>query len=272
MLDFGLNQVTMSELPFGDFLDAAASLGCVGVEARNDLGRPVFDGIPPSDIYKTLQSQGLRLLGVSQVYPFNHWKDGIAQDVHDLISLAVDANAETISLIPCNDGSRTDQATQNADLTYALAACLPSLEAANMTALIEPLGFARSSLRLKSDAIAAIETVGGQAHFRLVHDTFHHTLAGETAYYPAQTGIVHISGVNDPTVAVDAMEDTHRELVDANDQLENLAQITALQDAGYRGVYSFECFAQDVRSLPNAANAIKNSIDFISLHTQRRAA
>ena len=38
MLDFGLNQVTMSEMPLGAFLESAAWLGCAGVELRNDLG------------------------------------------------------------------------------------------------------------------------------------------------------------------------------------------------------------------------------------------
>ena len=44
-MDFALNQKTASQLGFAAFLDLAAELGCVGVEPRNDLGRPVFDGI-----------------------------------------------------------------------------------------------------------------------------------------------------------------------------------------------------------------------------------
>ena len=46
-LDFALNQKTASRLNFAAFLDLAAVLGCVGVEPRNDLGRPLFDGIAP---------------------------------------------------------------------------------------------------------------------------------------------------------------------------------------------------------------------------------
>ena len=44
-MDFALNQKTAPKLGFAAFLDLAAELGCVGVEPRNDLGRPVFDGI-----------------------------------------------------------------------------------------------------------------------------------------------------------------------------------------------------------------------------------
>ena len=36
--------------------------------------------------------------------------------------------------------------------------------------------------------------------FRLVHDTFHHHLAGEAAIFPELTGLVHISGVDDPAL------------------------------------------------------------------------
>ena len=46
-VDFALNQKTASRLGFAAFLDLAADLGCVGVEPRNDLGRPLFDGIAP---------------------------------------------------------------------------------------------------------------------------------------------------------------------------------------------------------------------------------
>ena len=46
-MDFALNQKTAPKLGFAAFLDLAAELGCVGVEPRNDLGRPLFDGIEP---------------------------------------------------------------------------------------------------------------------------------------------------------------------------------------------------------------------------------
>ena len=58
-----------------------------------------------------------------------------------------------------------------------------------------------------------------------MHDTFHHHLAGETEFFPERTGIVHISGVVDPDVAVDDMLDPHRVLVDDADRLENVPQI-----------------------------------------------
>jgi 2-keto-myo-inositol isomerase len=47
-MDFALNQKTTPKLGFAAFLDLAAKLGCVGIEPRNDLGRPFFDGVEPA--------------------------------------------------------------------------------------------------------------------------------------------------------------------------------------------------------------------------------
>jgi 2-keto-myo-inositol isomerase len=46
-MDFALNQKTVSRLGYAAFLDLALELGCVGVEPRNDLGRPFFNEMRP---------------------------------------------------------------------------------------------------------------------------------------------------------------------------------------------------------------------------------
>lgn len=272
MLGFGLNQVTMSGAPFDVFVDTAARLGCDGVELRNDLGRPFFDGIEPARAGAFVRSRGLRLLGLSQVYPFNRWSNEIAAEIAALIDVAVETGAETISLIPCNDGSGIDAETRIADLATAMQACLPMLEAADMVALIEPLGFRRSSLRLKSELVDAIDAIGAGDRFRLVHDTFHHTLAGGGPFHAEQTGIVHISGVTNAALSIDEMEDEHRVLVDADDRLGNITQIAALLNAGYAGVFSFECFAPELQALAQPEDAIRRSMNFISSQVQKAAA
>ena len=74
-MDLALNQKTASRLGFTAFLDLAAELGCVGVEPRNDLGRPLFDGIAPGRAGDMARERGLRFVGLSEVYPFNDWND-----------------------------------------------------------------------------------------------------------------------------------------------------------------------------------------------------
>ena len=99
--------------------------------------------------------------------------------------------------------------------------------------------------------------------FRLVHDTFHHHLAGQTALFPEMTGVVHISGVSDAAVSVADMRDPHRVLVDRDDRLGNIAQIRALLAGGYAGPFSFEPFALSVHALGSPGEAVAESMRFI---------
>jgi 2-keto-myo-inositol isomerase len=264
--------MTVPNLSYVDFLDLATSLGCMGVEVRNDIDRPLFDGMDPMAAGQLARDKGLRLVGLSQVYPFNAWSDEVAQNVRDLIATATAAGAETISLIPRNDGTGTANGERQANLRLAMKAVLPMLEAADMVALVEPLGFPVSSLRQKSELVEVIEALDAADRFKLVHDTFHHTLAGGGAYYPEHTGIVHISAVVDPDVPVEEMQDAHRVLIDSNDRLGNIEQIAALRAAGYDGPYSYECFAPETHALEDPYTEIKRSFDFISSQLQALAA
>ena len=267
--NFALNHIATPGLDSRGFIDMAARLGCVGVELRNDLvdkgltTRDFFDGESPATIGAYARDKGVRLLGLSEAYGFNRWSEEMKRKIEVLIAQAKESGAESISLIPSNDGVKEPTATRLADLRTALAAIRPMLETAKMKALIEPLGFTTSSLRLKREAIGAIEAVGGKDCFQLVHDTFHHFLAGEREFFPDMTGIVHISGVIDPEVQPEAMQDGHRILVSAYDRLGNIEQIKAIEALGYKGAYSFEPFAASVHADPAMESSLSDSMRFI---------
>lgn len=272
MLDFALNQVTMARAPLRRFLETARDLGCNGVELRNDLGRPLFDGLPAREAGDMVRDHGLRLLGLSQVYPCNRWSETVATESQILIDSAVHSGAESISLIPCNDGSRLDASRRHHDLTQCVETLFPMLADAQLTGLIEPLGFGSASLRMKSEAVAVIASCGASQNLKIVHDTFHHHLADDGAIFAANTGIVHISGVSDAGLNPTEMQDRHRVLVDENDQLGNISQINALLNAGYSGAFSFECFAPGIHRIEGPLGALRQSMDFITSHLQQRAA
>lgn len=266
---FAMNHMAAPELDCRAFLDLAASLGCVGVELRNDLAdkqltdAAFFDGEAPLAIGNYARSKGLRLLGLSEVYGFNAWSDDVRAKVQLLINQAKEAGAESISLIPRNDAPQYSEGGRKEALRRSLGEILPMLDAADLVALVEPLGFVTSSLRYKADAVAAIEAVGGSGRYKLVHDTFHHCLAGESEFFPEQTGIVHISGVVVPTLSPEEMQDGHRILVDERDRLGNIDQIRALIDKGYSGAFSYEPFSREIHRLNNAEKAFNLSMDFI---------
>ncbi|MDI7861569.1 TIM barrel protein [Rhizobiaceae bacterium n13] len=268
-IPFALNHMSAPGLDCRSFIDLAAGLDCLGVELRNDLSdkklsdRPFFDGEDPATIGAYARERGIRILGLSEAYGFNNWNPQMAEKVRLLIAQAATSGAESISLIPRNDAPVQTASARAGNLRTALAAILPMIADAGIIALIEPLGFTTSSLRYKREAVEAIEAVGGEKSFRLVHDTFHHHLAEEVEYFPEYTGIVHISGVVDPALAVDEMRDEHRTLVDDRDRLGNVAQIRTLIGLGYEGAFSFEPFSPVVHALSDPVAEFRRSFDHI---------
>ena len=254
--------MTAPRLPWQTLLGLARSLGCVGVEFRNDLPGALFDGAAPATVGAAVRAQGLRLLALAEVKMFNDWSPAKAAEAEALMQIAVAAGAEAISLIPRNDGVATARKDSFRVTEQALRAVLPMLRAHGLKAMVEPLGFAVCSLRHKDVLAEVIDAVGGRGTLFMVHDTFHHALAGFGPVYPDLTGIVHVSGVRD-TIALDAIRDPHRVLVDADDMLGNVAQLRALRAAGYGGPISFEPFAPGVHALADPGPALAASMDFI---------
>ena len=263
MIPFSLNHMTVARLSFVQLLDLAAALGCVGVEVRNDLPQPLFDGMSAKDAGELARAKNLRLLAVAEVKRFNDWSETKAAEALALMRIAQAAGAEAVSLIPRNDNLGMGNGERQAALRVALKALLPMLEDHGLVGMIEPLGFEICALRHKSEAVDAIEALGGTGRFKLVHDTFHHTLANGGPYFPSHTGIIHISGVTDPAVALALMTDAHRVLVDQHDVLGNVEQIRALQSAGFTGPVSYESFAPSVHTLSEPAVALRSSMDYL---------
>lgn len=263
MLPFAINQMTVPRLRYDAVLDLARTLGCVGVEFRNDLGAALFEGKDPSEVAAAAADRGLRILALAEVKSFNLWSDDKAREAEDLMRIARACGAEAVALIPRNDGGGRGNGERQANLRVALRELGPMLAEHGLIGLVEPLGFEISSLRLKSEAVDAIAAMAHSDRFRLVHDTFHHHLAGEAVFFPEMTGIVHISGVTDPALAVGEMADRHRVLVTARDRLGNIEQIAALIRGGYTGPVSVEAFAASVQESADPASDLAGSFDFI---------
>lgn len=237
MIRRALNQKTCAELSFSKFLDAAQALDCVGVEPRNDLGRPFFDGASGAAAADMARERGLRFLGLSEVYGFNVWDDERAAQILALADAAEESGAETLSLIPCVD----DRPVM--PLRDVLRELAPLFKGRRVIPLIEPIGFVTSSIPCKAELVRAIEAVDPQM-FGIVHDTFQHCISGEVELFPELTRMVHISGISDPDVPLGDAQDKQRVWVDAGDRCGNVAQIAAFLEAGYEGAFSFECTAE----------------------------
>ncbi len=264
MLQIGLNQMTVPTMSVGAFLRLAKSLGCDGVECRDDLEAALFDGMPPQDMRAMTRKQGLRLFGLAEVYGFNAPHSEILDKAAQLIQTAQSAGAEGVALIPMIGTAPIDRARQRAMLRSAIKRLTPLFAGSGVRGFIEPLGFGNSTLRFKSDVVDALRDLDAIENFALIHDTFRHHLAGESAVFGAETAMVHVSGVAASARQATALVDADRGLVGADDRLDNINQLNTLLNAGYTGPMSIEAFAPDVHKMTDPAAALAGSIAFIA--------
>ena len=264
LLSFALNHVVAPRRSFPELVALARALGLDQVEIRNDLdGVALKDGTPPERIRDEAAAGPVRILAINALQRFNDWTPARAAEARALARYAAACGAAALVLCPALDnGYRRPASERQEQLRAALAGLAPILAEAGILGLIEPLGFAESSLRLKGEAVEAIEDIGQDERFRLVHDTFHHYLAGEVRMFPEWTGIVHISGVDDASLPLDRLRDEHRGLVGPDDVLGNIGQIVALTE-GYSGAYSFEAFAASLHGSRDLAGALEASMHLI---------
>ncbi|KTB64086.1 xylose isomerase [Pseudomonas viridiflava ICMP 13104] len=271
-LRFALNRMAAPRLSLEAFLDMAISLGADAIEIRNDLkGIEIEDGTSPEAVRELCARKGVQVLSINALYPFDVWDDERSAQAIKLAQYARDCGARGLVLCPLNDRSDPRNAAQRASgLRTALTALAPILRDHGILGFVEPLGFEECALRFKRQAVDAIRAVGGLDVYRLVHDTFHHHLAGEVELFPELTGLVHISGVEDAQAPLNSIRDGHRVLVGDADILGNAAQIERLLDGGYQGHLSFEPFAESVHALDDIAPALSASMAHVSRAVAQR--
>ena len=212
------------------------------------------------------KTAGVEILTINALQRFNDWNGTRAKEAEALADYAQKCGARMLVLVPVNDGTGRANGERQGNLRNALKELAPILTAHGLIGLVEPLGFEICSLRSKKEAIDAIQALNYSDRFKVVHDTFHHFLAGEADLFPQQTGMVHISGVTDTNIGASAMLDPHRVLVDEADRLGNIAQLSALLAGGYEGHFSFEPFAASVQNDPHLRSSLEASMHFINRH------
>jgi 2-keto-myo-inositol isomerase len=270
---FALNHMVAPQLGLADFFALTRSLGLSGVEIRNDIaGNAILDGTSASAVKSLATQNDVSIISINALQKFNHWSPQRASEAEALADYAAACGSQALVLVAANDGTGLEANVRVSNATEALTHLAPILRQRGLVGLVECLGFEICSLRSKREAVAAIDAANARDVFKLTHDTFHHHLAGEGDIFPELTGLIHISGVDDPAVSVRDMRDSHRVLVGHADRLGNLEQIAALYAGGYSGLLSFEPFAEELRTLSDPAAAIRQSMDFVTHGLAARAA
>ncbi|WP_394889838.1 TIM barrel protein [Mesorhizobium sp. AaZ16] len=249
-----LDRVAAPRVDVREFFALARDQGMTEVDIR-DLGINAIErGVPAANVRSAAAEAGVRIISVNALQRFNEWTPAREAEASNLADYAAACGAKALVLVPVNDGSWPAYGERQGNLRVALKALKPILQSRGLIGLIEPLGFHTCSLRSKKAAAKAVAAVDGQSVFRLVHDTFHHTLAGEAFFSCELTGLVHISGVNDPTFWI-----YPDRVLGGSD---NGSQIRALLDGGYAGPFSFE-LVEETHTLDDLARAFAASVDLI---------
>jgi 2-keto-myo-inositol isomerase len=264
-LRFALNHMVAPRVSLSKLLTIAKAVGVDAVEVRNDLdGVEILDGTSAASIRAKASSSGTEILSINALQRFNDWSKGRESEARSLINFASECGAAFIVLCPVNDSNYNPMPDEKSQSLYnAIIGLKPMLEDAGVVGLIEPLGFSQSSLRSKRSAVQAIRAANAERIFKLVHDTFHHFVAGEREVFADFTGLVHVSGIADAALSREDMRDGHRGLVFSDDLIGNVEQLQALRREGYAGAVSFEPFSSSVANAPNIADDLGASIGYL---------
>jgi 2-keto-myo-inositol isomerase len=263
-----LNRIISPQLPLPEFFQFATDLGFKYVELRNDLaGKEILDGLSDDAVRQLLEVTRITPLTINALSRFEDVRalETNLVKLKGLIAAAKRIDCPHIVLCPLNEAGDQRSAGQRADqLVTALNAFGSLFAEAKMTGLIEPLGFSVSALRTKQEALAGISQCDYPGSYKLLHDTFHHYLGEETDFFPADTALVHVSGVR-PGKPRSAIADSDRVLVTDDDILGNRGQVATLLNGGYTGPFSYEPFSQEVQMLSVAAlkTGLQKSVEYL---------
>jgi len=263
-MQFSLNHMVAPKLGYAEFFDLALRLGVNVVEIRNDIPTALMGNKNARAIGKLARDKGITILNLNALQRWNQWSKAKADEASKLAEYAALTGAKALVLCPTNDKKfKPDTEERLMGLRVALDGLKGILKNHGLIGCVEPLGFAECSLRLKAEAVAAIDDVGGASRFKLTHDTFHHFVAGETEMFPKRTGLIHVSGVVDRKHTAATMRDPQRVLVDAQDMIDNKGQVKKMLADGYKGYISFEPFSAEVHRSKQIARDVARSMDYL---------
>jgi 2-keto-myo-inositol isomerase len=263
-MKFCLNHMVAPRLDYPEFFELALRLGVTAVEIRNDIDAALMGNKNAKAIAALADDMGITIVNVNALQRWNQWSKPKADEAKKLAEYTALTGARNLILVPTNDTKfRPSHEARQDGIREALGHLKGILKDHGLVGCVEPLGYAECSLRLKAEAISAIDDVGGSKRFKLTHDTFHHFVSGEKEVFADRTGLIHVSGVTDRKHTVATMRDVQRELVDANDMIHNRGQVQRLIAAGYKGLVSFEPFAPAVHKDKAIARSIARSMDYL---------
>ncbi len=263
-----LNHITCPFLDLGNCILLAQQLGISKIEIRNDLSeRPMTDYLPNQKILEWIKQKDVEIISINALQQFNRGSrlEEKVEELQQIVKVASSCGCQGIVLCPvCSADDHRSNELRLADTVAALQAYGRLFQDTGILGLVEPLGFEVSSLRYKKDAVKAIMDSGYPQVYKIVHDTFHHYLSGETDILVEHTALVHVSGVAEDLPKT-RLTDDQRILVTDDDIMGNRLQVRRFKDSGYKGPFSYEVFSKDVQAMAEEelAGALTSSMRYL---------
>ena len=158
--NFALNHIISPNLNLEKFFILSNKLKIKFIEIRNDLPKIDLSKIEP----------------INALQKFNIWDRKREKELLYLCDFAKKCDVKAIVLVPLNTGEFTEKNERVNLLNNSLKKINLILNDFNLLGYIEPLGFATSSLRYKSEVAKIINNSLSCSSLRILHDTFHHSI------------------------------------------------------------------------------------------------
>ena len=265
-LSFALNRTCAPQLALPEFIALATGVGVSAVEIRNDIeGREFHDGTPAAEVRARLAEAGLVVASVNALQRFNEWTPARAKEAEAIIAYAAALGAPGVVLCPVhNEDHGWGEAEAERNLREGLRQLRPILEAHGVTGYVEPLGMKGSTMKRQDMAVAAVGDIDGWGAYQLCYDTFQFFRCGDTQLFPERIGLAHMSGIARPDLGPGELTEPDRGLIFLGDRVGNIAQLRALQAAGYRGFVSMEPFSPEGQHDPCLPEHLRASLDYVA--------
>ena len=156
---FALNQIILPNKPFEDFIHFSKKLNIKSIEIRNDIKTNLIEENDPIKIKNICEENSINILSINALQKFNIWNKDRENELISLCKYADKANINAIVLVPLNDGSISTHKEQIQLVEKSLINIIRILEDFKVIGLVEPLGFKKSSLRLKSITVNVINSL-----------------------------------------------------------------------------------------------------------------
>lgn len=265
-LSFALNRTCAPQLALPEFIALATRVGVSAVEIRNDIeGREFHDGTPAAEVRARLTEAGLAVASVNALQRFNEWTPERAREAEAIIAYAAALGAPGVVLCPVhNEDHGWSEAEAERNLREGLRQLRPILQAHGVTGYVEPLGMKGSTMKRQEMAVGAVGDIDGWDTYRLCYDTFQFFRCGDTRLFPERIGLAHMSGIARSDLGPGELTEPDRGLIFVGDRVGNVAQLRALQAAGYRGFVSMEPFSPEVQHDPRLPQNLRASLDYVA--------